>query len=533
MIRRRTAIHAGVLALTLAGGVTLAQAQQRVLRHDESAPGRIDPTRAFDYASSVLAVNLYDTLVNPKPGGGVAPSLAQSWTMSEDGRTYTFKLRPGVKFHSGGELTAEDVAFTLQRALALNAGFSRLFKGVTAATPDPLTVVFTLPEPNAPFLASLVRLPVLQKALVEKNQAQSGPYGEHGDYGDAFLAEHDAGSGAYRVTAHNPQDETVLVRFPDYFVPFAANAPDTVRIRYGVESATIRTLMMRKEWDVTSQWIPNEIKRALAETKGMSLLSESGGGVFVMPLNTRRPPTDDEHVRRAIALAIDYPALIGMMKITASFEGALPIHGTLPSGLAGSDPSIKPLSRDVAAAKAELAKSKYGANPPPFDLAWVSDVPLEEKIGLLVQQNLQEAGFTVNLVKMPWTLLTQLATKPDTTPHMTQRFAAASYPDPDALIGQEASTYLGTTLKLDWLADSTLDGILDKARTAADDQQRRTLYGQAQQRLLETMPTIFAFETVASFARQDYVAAPTLQDPKQGVAMQGGNWMFRTFSLNK
>ena len=81
-----------------------------------------------------------------------------------------------------------------------------------------------------------------------------------------------------------------------------------------------------------------------------------------------------------------------------------------------------------------------------------------------------------------------------------------------------------------WLAT---DPRFEKARATTDEQQRRTLYGQAQRRLLETMPTIVAFEAAVPFVRQDYIAAPSLQDPKLSVAMQGGNWMFRTFSINK
>ena len=180
-----------------------------------------------------------------------------------------------------------------------------------------------------------------------------------------------------------------------------------------------------------------------------------------------------------------------------------------------------------------LAKSKYGANPPPLELIWVSDVPLEEKLGLLIQQNLVEVGIPTNLVKIPWTLLTQRATKAETTPNITQRFASAPYPDPDALISQGKSRYMGTTLKMDWYEDKEFDRLTEAARQTTDDAKRRELYAQAQRRLMDAMPDIFSLETIVSFARQDYVGAPRLEDPKNGVAAQGGNWVFRTFSINK
>jgi peptide/nickel transport system substrate-binding protein len=533
-MKRSSVFKIALLSVGLTVAATsFSHAQQRVLRHDESAPGRLDPSKAQDYAASVLLMNAYDTLVEAKPGGGVMPGLAQGWTISDDGKAYTFALRPNVKFHHGGTLTAEDVVFTLERTLILNAGYARLFKGVTAAAPEPHKVTFTLPEPNSSFLAALVRLPVIQKSVVMQNIKPGGPYGERGDFAEGFLSQNDAGSGAYRVTEHNPQEGSTLTIFSDYFGEFAKNPPEVVRIRYGVESATLRTLMSRREFEITSQWIPVEIKRALAGMQGMSVVSEGGTGYFILPINTRRPPTDDVNVRRAIAKAIDYDALMSLLAVTPAQPGALPMYGSIPSALLGFDKTLPENKRDLAGARADLAKSKYGANPPPLELIWVSDVPLEEKIGLLIQQNLSEVGITASLVKVPWTLLTQQVTKAETTPNITQRFASAPYPDPDALISQNESRYMGTTLKMDWFEDAEIDRLTSSARLTTDEAKRRELYVQAQKRLIDQRPSIFALETVVSFIRQDYVGAPRLEDPKNGVAAQGGNWMFRTFSVNK
>src|SRR5262249_7725949 len=122
---RRGPLFALTFALAIAAAsLAPANAQQRVLRHDESAPGRLDPSKVPDYARSVLTMNIYDSLVEAKPGGGLKPAIATAWTISEDGKSYTFTLRPGVKFHGGGILTAEDVLFTLERTLTLNAGYA-------------------------------------------------------------------------------------------------------------------------------------------------------------------------------------------------------------------------------------------------------------------------------------------------------------------------------------------------------------------------------------------------------------------------
>ena len=105
-------------------------------------------------------MNIYDPLVWPTKGGPPKPHLAESWDVSDDGLTYTFHLRKGVKFHDGTELTAEDVAFSMDRMLSISKGFAWLWKDVLDVgdieAADDYTVAFHLNEPYGPFIAGLV-----------------------------------------------------------------------------------------------------------------------------------------------------------------------------------------------------------------------------------------------------------------------------------------------------------------------------------------------------------------------------------------
>lgn len=527
---KKSILMSAAIALGMAMG-SPSGAQERLLRHDESAPGRLDPSKVSDYAASVLAYNLYDTLIESKPGGGVVPHLADSWTVSDDGLKYTFELRAGVKFHSGNTMTAEDVVFSLERMVALASGHSRLFTGVTAVADDENTVTFTLPAANSTFLAALVRLPVVDKATVLANKAE-GKFGENGDYGEEYLTGVAAGTGAYQLVAHNPQAETTMKLFPDYFGDVAENAPTDVLIRYSVQAPTIRTLMANGEWEATSQWIPNEIKKSLVDS-GKVLIGEGGAGFFIMPLNTQRAPTDDVNVRRAIAKALDYDTLRKLMEVVPGTELARPLHGIIPSGMLGYDASIPPHQQNIEEAKAELAKSKYGSDVPPLEVIWVAEVPVEEKIALLVQQNLQQIGLKVNVVKMPWALVVDRAAKAETTPNVTQVFVWAAFPDPDSLIGRNHSANLGSTIKMDWSDDKALDASLEEARRVSDEAERSAIYRDVQVRLMEEVPSIWAFETYTTFVKQPYVTAPALESADKAVAVQGGNWQFRKWSIDK
>jgi peptide/nickel transport system substrate-binding protein len=200
----RSLIAAAMLATTavaLAPSIALAGG---VMRLDEVAIGELDPAKASDYADSILMFNVYDTLVGPAQGKtGYVPDLAKSW--KADGTTYTFTLRDDVKFQNGDPLTADDVVHSLDRMKAIGQGLSYLFTDVTKAEAlDPHTVKFTLAKPYAPFVAALVRLPIVDKKQVQAHETNK-------DWGQAWLDTHSAGTGAYSVVSHNPQQVTVML----------------------------------------------------------------------------------------------------------------------------------------------------------------------------------------------------------------------------------------------------------------------------------------------------------------------------------
>ena len=189
-----------------------------------------------DYADTILAINLYDTLVYPKQGGaGVQPHLAKDWSI--DGATYTFTLRDDVTFNSGNALTAADVAYSFERMMAMGQGNASLYAGIVESVEatDDHTVVFTLTAPFAPFLATLIRMPVVDMATVKSHEVD-------GDWASTWMSQNSAGSGPYVISSHDPQTETVLSYEADYFLDPVDSYPETVRFRYGLEPSTVRAL---------------------------------------------------------------------------------------------------------------------------------------------------------------------------------------------------------------------------------------------------------------------------------------------------
>lgn len=539
-----TRVHAGpvvgrimglVAGIVLLAGILPADARaERVLRTDEVPVGELDPHKARDVADSYLMYNVYDTLVFPGLGedhGRIVPHLAESYAI--DGQTYTFKLRDGVKFHGGGTLDAEDVIFSLERMVDLGQGFSYLFSGwiESMEAPDPRTVVIRLSKPYAPFLAALTRLSIVDMDTVLANK-QDGDFGERGDYGQAFLHENDAGTGAYRVASHVAQNETVLEKFDDYFLGVPEVAPDEVRIRYGLEGATALTMMQRGELDIASQWQGPEIKKSMAALDGVEVEGESGIAQYWIKLHTQKPPLDDVHCRRALSYALDYAALRSQAQIASDIAGAEPTNGPLLPTMLGYDASMPMFEQNMEKAKAELAQCQYNPAAHTIEISWIAEVAIEERYALLMQHNWQQLGFKAEVVRVPWALYTERTARKETTPHVGQLFYNARTPDPDAyLYSVYHSGAHGQYAAAEWLDDEKVDALLEQGRTETDPGKRAAIYGELIRRIVELRPSIYGYQIVNLYPKREDIAVPTLGDPKMNTGLMGGNMLFRLMEV--
>lgn len=524
-----TNFAAGLLAVaSLVSSVIPANAES-VLRLNEVAVGELDPAKASDYADSILMFNVYDTLVLPKQGGpGYVPHLAESW--QSDGSTYTFTLRSDVMFQSGNTLSAQDVVFSFDRMKALGAGLSFLFGDVEKVEAvDARTVKFTLSAPYAPFVASLVRLPIIDRQTVLANLGDGE--GEMKDWGQAYLSANGAGTGAYSVKSHNPQEETVMAKNDSYFLGIGDKAPHTVRLRYGLEAATVRTLIARGEHDISSQWLPPEVMAALVKD-GAQLLTEAGTGAFYFKMNTTKAPLDDVHCRLALSNAFDYETAIKMIAVTDDVSQGSAGTGAIPVGMFGANPPEETLAQNMDAAKAHLAACKYDLADFNIEVSWIAEVPLEERFALLMQSNFAELGIQSEITKLPWALFTEKVSTPENTPHISQLFVNAVTGDPDTLLyGMYHSSNPGTWQSPEYLNDAEVDALLDKGRTASSDAEREEAYAALNDRLMAIAPTIYGFDRQSVFVASNRVSVPALTDPAKAFGLDAIGFSFRLMEM--
>jgi peptide/nickel transport system substrate-binding protein len=352
-----------------------------------------------------------------------------------------------------------------------------------------------------------------------------------GDWGQAFLSGNSAGTGAYIVTSHNPQQETVMAKNDGYFLDIADAAPDTVRLRYGLEAATVRALIGRGEHDISSQWLPPEVMGALAK-EGAQLFTESGTGAFYFKMNTTKAPLDDVNCRLALSAAFDYGTAIKMIAITDDVSSGSPATGAIPVGMFGANDASMVQAQNMDAAKAHLADCKYDLADMDIEISWIAEVPLEERLALLMQSNLTQLGVKSHIRKLPWALFTEAVAKPENTPHISQLFVNAVTGDPDTLLyGMYHSSVPGTWQSPEYLNDAKVDEYLDAGRAAASPEERQAAYASLNARLIEIAPTIYAFDRQSVYAASDRVKAPALTDPAQGFGLDGMGFSFRLMEV--
>jgi peptide/nickel transport system substrate-binding protein len=508
---------------------------ETLFRLDASAPGEADPDKGIDYIGSVLAFNLYDALVAPGQNGTpVAPHLASAWKV--DGADYIFTLRPDVKFHSGNVLTADDVVFSFNRLMALGKGNSPLFADRVASVTalDPHTVKFTLNGAYAPFLGAMVRLAVLDSKFVMAHKAD-GKFGDMGDYGEAYLSSHDAGSGAYTLVSHVPESETNLAKFEGYFLGVPASAPDKVRIRYGLQPATVRELVASGQQDMTSQWLPPEVMRALASRNDTHLLSDRGSNILFLHLNTQKAPLDDLNCRLALTYAFDYSTAIKLAQITDKVSAATPASGAIGKSEFGFNAGLPMYAQDMTKAKDYLAKCKYKTpDERKIDITWITEVPSEEKIALLMKANFDPLGFQTTIKGSPWTLYTQQVTKPDSTPSISEVYIDAPTPDPDSILYNMYSSKSPPTWEsASHLSDPEVDKLLDSGRTENDIAKRKAIYENLDARLDQVAPAIFASEVSGVFVGLNTFKLPPFEDETKRFSAEEYGLQFRLIEMTK
>src|SRR3954468_2815038 len=352
-------VGAALLALCLGSAPLLAATPKDglVLADQIDDLISLDPAEAFEFSGAEANAQVYDRLVT-YPVDDVSKlqgHVAKSWTVSDDGKQVTFKIRPGIKFHSGNPLTAKDVAFSLQRVVKLNLspgfiltqfGFTPENMAETIKATDDGTVVLTLDKPYAPtFLLYCLTAGV--GAVVDQKLALE--HEKDGDLGHEWLKTNSAGSGPYKLKAWKPNESVSYEANPDYWL----GAPKFKRIvtRHIAEPATQRLLLEKGDIDIARKLSPEDLA-AVASNPDVKITKSPKGAIWYLGLNQKNLNLAKPEVREAMKYLVDYDGIVNII-----LKGSAQNHQAfLPQGFLGAI-SDAPYKLDVAKAKELLAKA--------------------------------------------------------------------------------------------------------------------------------------------------------------------------------
>jgi peptide/nickel transport system substrate-binding protein len=374
-----------VLALALTFGAAPARAgdPQGQLTwgvHVTLAPTWFDPAETPGLITPYMVLYaLHDAMAKPMPGQPLAPSLAESWSASEDALSYEFVLRQGVKFHNGDPLTAEDVKFSFERYRGASA--KMLHDRVAAVeTPDARHIRFKLKQPWPDFLTFYVTSTGAGWIVPKKYVEQVGE--------DGFKRA-PVGAGPYKFVSFTPGQELVLEAFGQYW----RKTPNVRRLvlRSIPDESTRLAALKRGEVDIVYS-IRGELAEELQRTKGLTLKPAVNIGMYWLYFPDQwdaKSPWHDPRVRRAATLAIDYAAInqaitLGHSRVTGSI-----IPDTFEFYWKPPTPTYDP-----AKARALLAEAGY---PNGFDAGEYNCDGAYADLGEAVLNNLQEVGIRAKL----------------------------------------------------------------------------------------------------------------------------------------
>jgi peptide/nickel transport system substrate-binding protein/oligopeptide transport system substrate-binding protein len=423
-------------AVTSAGDVVAQQQGGAMVVTYKDDISTFDPAIGYDWQNWSMIKSLFDGLMDYKPGTTeLIPDLAESYTISEDGLTYDFKLRKGVKFHNGRELVASDVKYSIERSVnpetqspgqgffwqikgfdEMASGGAKELTGIT--TPDDYTVIIELSQPDATFLQ-----------IVAINFAFAVPREEVEKYGQDF-GRNPVGTGAYKMTDWTLGQRVVFERNPDYF---REGAPllDKITFEVGQDPSVALLRLKRGEVDVLGDPIPSaNFLQEKNDPSNKDLIVE--GGLLhtgYITLNTTEAPFDNKLVRQAVNMAINKERVVRIV----NGRGVV-ANQPLPPAMPAYDTAFEGYPYDPDQAKQLLAEAGY---PDGFETElYAMNTDPNPRIAQSFQQDLAAVGIKAEIKALAQATVIDAGGQ-GTAPMLWSGGMAwiADYPDPSNFYG--------------------------------------------------------------------------------------------------
>jgi peptide/nickel transport system substrate-binding protein len=484
--------------LALAAGLVMLAGAAAAQRTDivvgmQLEPPHLDPTAGAAAAiDEVVYANVFEGLTRFAPDGSILPALAASWEVAPDGLSWAFTLREGVTFHDGTPLTAEDVVFSFDRAMAEDStnAQKQLFDGINEVTAiDDVTLEIGLDAPKGSLLFNLAwgDAVIVSPATAEGNKANP------------------VGTGPFRFTNWVQGDRVELERNPDYWGD--APALEKVTFKFIADPTAAFAAMMAGDVDAFPNYPAPENLAQFAADPRFQVLVGSTEGETVLAMNNAREPFGDIRVREAVAHAIDRAAII---------EGAMFGYGTpIGSHFAPHHPAYEDLTArsayDPQRAKVLLAEAGLAdgfettlALPPPS---------YARRGGEIVAAQLRAVGIEAAIVNMEWAQwLEQVFKNKDfglTIVSHTEPMDIGIYARPDYYFGYD---------------DPVMRALIAGVEATADPAEQAAILQAAQERIADRFVNVFLFQYAKTGVADARLQGLWVNSPTQANDMTGVSW---------
>ncbi len=427
----------------------------------------------------------YDRLVKYRTIDGkgsteVEPQAAESWTVSDDGTVWVFKIRKGIFFDDGTSLDAASVKFSFQRTLTIGKGPADNIGSIKSMRAiDAHTLEIVLKNAYGPFLQTLATdgASIINPAIMKHEK--------DGDLAQGWLAEHTDGSGPFRLVEWTRGQQAVLEAKATYW----AGAPKIkkVVIRFMSESADRRMALERGDIDIAENILIDQIP-ALEKNSNIVVNRYPSQLVEYVYLNNQKSPLNNPKIRQALCYAVDYKSIIDYV-----LQGnGVQMRGPVPKGMWGHKSDLFQHSRDIAKAKSLLKSAGFDSGIE-LTLLYSDRRSSWEQIATILQSNFSDIGVTLKLQLMANPAMRDRVDKGDF--ELCLGAWSPDFADPFMFMNFWFDSNLwGLPGNRSFYKNDDVDAMIRKAATVTDQKERTKLYYDAQEIIMEEAPYIFLYQ---------------------------------------
>ncbi len=455
-----------------------------------------DPIASFSTEAAYMA-NMYEQLIRvnaPDSPEQYSPLLAESWEKSTDGLTWTFKLRPNVKFHDGEPMNAAAVVKSIEAAKD-HAGASFIWLPLAKVEAvDDMTVKFTLSyaQPLELILGSEYAAYIVSPKALDAATANK----------DYWTAGVDAGTGPYTIESYEADKELVLAANKDYWGGWKPGQYEKVLVQFVPEATTRQQMLEGGEVDIVTT-VPLDSLPTLATNPDYVVSYEPSLFNYTAFFNTLKAPLDDVKVRQALSYAIPYEDII---KIGANTLGTQS-HGTVPMGVFPYSADVKQYTYDLEKAKALLKEAGHEGGGLKLTLTYASSNSTEENFAPLIKDSFAQIGVEVTIQPMDWAQQWALAKNDPAAQNAQDIFLLLYWPTySDAggdnmysmFYGAKDAPHLNVTkFNLSYWYNEQYNALWDSANALSGTDTAASLskYTEAQNLMVDQAPAAFLFDT--------------------------------------